>query len=99
MASPRWDNHDVSGDDSPGLAVGSAEQHRRLAGHEAEHLMRIAVEVVKRENSVAPAAAPAVAREQLLAPPRVTDNLEHVVPDDDWERRVIGDPLARIESQ
>src|ERR1700730_15788631 len=66
VADPGRNDDDIARADRDGLALIAAEADACLAFGDAEDLMRSAVIVMIRVDAVAPAAAPAVAREERL---------------------------------
>ena len=66
MSRPGGQDDHVTGAQFEGLALWTAEHHVRAPAGDAEHFVGGRVEVVEREDAVAPGAEPAVAGEQLL---------------------------------
>src|SRR5512133_1360435 len=56
-------DRDVAGGERKHLALLAAETDARLAGRNAEHLVRIAVTMMIIEDAISPAVAPAIRRE------------------------------------
>jgi hypothetical protein len=57
VAGARWEHENIAGLHPQHAPAGAAEHNRRAAADDAQHLVGSRVEVVKREDAVAPATA------------------------------------------
>ncbi len=99
MSSSGRQHHDVARRERDLGPAGAAEQHAGTAGDDAEDLVRIAVEMMEREDPVAPGAHPAVACEQLLAGLGRVDDRVDPAAKDNREIWVVGDSGVDAEVQ
>src|SRR5215467_8344587 len=83
------------------VATGPSQHEPRAPGGEAQHLVRIAMVVVKAIDAVAPLRRPAVAPKQLLKRGRgiATPDGHYLSVEQHWQARIVGHTVVGAKLQ